>query len=159
MEKIKVYTCGPMTGLTIEAATVWREYVEKELGEDFIILSPMRVEGTYLKKEKTIGALPKTTEPVLQGPAIYHRDIFDIERSDILLCNLNDAPEGPCIGSIFELGYAAALRPQPAIIVVARKDTVFARHPLITTPASIIFEELEPAVEHIKLNFGVFNGY
>lgn len=151
-----IYTCGPMTGLTPKDASEWREIVERELGDAFVVLSPLRVEGALLPKDEVIGALPDSKEPTLQGAAIYHRDIFDIDRTDILLANLTNVPDGPCIGSVFEIGYAAALKPKPAIIVVAPAGSVFARHPLITTPANVVFETLAEAIYHIRHNFEVF---
>jgi nucleoside 2-deoxyribosyltransferase len=148
-----------MTGHTPEQASEWRAQADEKLTPfGFIVLSPMRVEGKLLHPGQKIAALEKTEEPALQGPAIYHRDIFDLDRTNILLCNLNDVPPGPCIGSVFEIGYCARMEPKPAIIVVARKGTAFRGHPMITTPAHAIFEELEPAYEFIINNFAVFNG-
>ncbi len=155
---LKIYLCGPMTGLTPEQASDWRAAAEVALAPfGFTILSPMRVEGNLLKPGQKIAALEKTDEPALQGTAVYHRDMFDLDRTDILLCNLNDVPAGPCIGSVFEIGYCAAKHPKPAIIVVARKGTAFRRHPIITTPAHAIFEELAPAYAFIIANFAVFS--
>lgn len=157
MSRLVVYTCGPMTGLTPEAASEWREHVEARLvPEGFTVASPMRIEGKQLESGVPIAALPDTKEPTLQGPAIYHRDMFDLDRTDILLCNLNDLPPGPVIGSTYEIGYVDALG-KAAIVIVAREGNPFRHHPLITTPADILYDELDPALDFIIANFGIYN--
>jgi len=153
-----IYLCGPMTGLTPEQASAWREEATAKLTpQGFICASPMRVEGKLLKPGQTMAGLEDTDEPALQGPAIYWRDMYDLEQTNILFCNLNDVPLGPCIGSVYEIGFCDALRPRPARIVVARKDSPFRRHPMITTKADAVFEELDPAYDFIIANFGLFN--
>ncbi len=152
-----IYLCGPMTGLTPEQASKWRADAEATLAPfGFVIASPMRVEGKLLAPGKKIKAVEETNIPAMQGAAIYWRDMYDLDNTDILLCNLNDVPDGPCIGSIFEIGYVAGQR-KAAILIVARPETLFRQHPMMTTPAHAVFDELEEAYEFIKLNYSIFN--
>ncbi len=85
-----VYLAGPITGLTYDTATDWREMARGFL-ETYNItgISPMRAKE-YLGAEKRIeGSYEDTALSSAKG--ITTRDRWDVSRSDVMLVNLLDA--------------------------------------------------------------------
>ncbi len=84
-----VYLAGPITGLTYDTATDWREMARGFL-ETYNItgISPMRAKE-YLGAEKRIeGSYEDTALSSAKG--ITTRDRWDVSRSDVMLVNLLD---------------------------------------------------------------------
>lgn len=101
-----VYLGGPITGLTFDEATDWRE--QTPLPEGWQGLSPMRDK----EKFRIEGPLPSTFD---EGSQAVEQDLFDIRVMDVGLWNFLGA-ERASIGSCVEIGYAFALA-KPIVIV------------------------------------------
>lgn len=98
-----VYLAGPIAGLAYDDATDWRnEAIEEIVGLGYEVFSPMR-EKSELREVYKGKVLDPTADLDMGGP--FGRDIFDIDRSDVVLANLI-AMDTPSIGTMFELGYA-----------------------------------------------------
>lgn len=107
-----VYLAGPITGLTYDGATDWRDHANAELAEFGIKgLSPLRAKE-YLRQ---VGALTGTGEEyahlgVLSLPrGVTTRDRYDATRCDALLVNLLGA-ERVSIGTVMEIAWADLCR-------------------------------------------------
>ena len=111
----KVYLAGPITGLSFEGCTDWREYAIKELDRVGITgLSPMRSKD-YLQRERIVGDC--YDDKVLScARGIITRDRWDTTRCDIILVNLLGA-EKVSIGTVMELAWADLAR-IPSIVVM-----------------------------------------
>jgi nucleoside 2-deoxyribosyltransferase len=72
------------------------------------------------------------------------RDLRDIQKSGVVLCNMMYIPDRQMTGSLMELGYAVALR---IPFVVVTTDTDLLRHPFITELSIKIMDDLEAAQE------------
>lgn len=110
-----VYLAGPITGLSYEGCTDWREYAIKSLQHAGITgLSPMRAKD-YLQSENIVGDSYENT--VLScSRGITTRDRWDTTRCDVVLANFLGA-ERVSIGTVMELAWADAAR-TPIIVVM-----------------------------------------
>lgn len=139
-----VYLAGPISGLSYDATTNWRGKVRHALLPDIESLSPMR-DKEFLKGEERLGEGYVGTLATDSG--VFERDTLDIRRADLLLVNLLGA-KGPSQGTIWELGYATALR-KPCVLVMEPHgnpmDTFFPRK-----SASIRVDNLPEAVEIVR---------
>ena len=119
-----VYLSGPITGLTFEGCTDWREHVRVRLAEHGIEgLSPMRGKE-YLAGKGTIldGSSAVVSNFMSQDRAIVTRDRWDTTRADFVFCNLIGAPQ-VSIGTMIELGWADAAR-VPVILCMEPKGNI-----------------------------------
>ena len=116
-----VYLAGPITGLTFDGATDWRDKAIAELKDVGITgLSPLRAKE-YLKGSKAISdAYPDFGLSTEQ--AITARDRFDCQRAGLVLFNFLGA-EKVSIGSCIEIGWADAAR-VPIILVIEKTGSV-----------------------------------
>lgn len=110
-----VYLAGPITGLTYNGTTEWRDYAIKELGNSGVEgISPMRGKD-YLLHETSVS--DQYDETILSTQhAITTRDRWDCTRSDVVLVNMLGA-ERVSIGTVMELGWADAAR-NPIVLVM-----------------------------------------
>jgi hypothetical protein len=107
-----VYLCGPITGLSYNDCTDWREGAVKDLAEHGIRgLSPMRGKD-YLRHLETISGTGEEYAHlgVLSTPrAVLTRDRWDSTRCSMLLANLLGA-KAVSIGSVMEIAWADLAR-------------------------------------------------
>lgn len=149
-DKLRVYLCGPISGLSYTQATRWREQVKAALKGWCIILDPMRGKS-ILKSEERLGVSYEFLSPLLSAEFIDCRDYLDIRRCDVVLAYLDEA-EWNSIGSLLEIGAAIALG-KPVVLVDSRDNSI-KYHPLLirrVLPA----DNLEVAVDFVKGLCGV----
>lgn len=147
---MRVYLGGPIRGLSYEEAIGWRDKTIDKLNEVGIkCYSPMRHKEKIKDIEKIIGF--DGAMPGYSGQDIFQRDKFDVTRSDILLFNFLNKKVS-IIGSLFELAWGNLLNKY--CVVVVSKDSIYYKHPFIKESASIIFEDLDEAVDYIGVCYG-----
>ncbi len=111
----RVYLAGPITGLSFEGCTDWREYAIKELSTVGITgLSPLRATD-YLQGESIIEDSYENTA-LSSSRGIITRDRWDTTRCDVILVNFLGAAR-VSIGTIMELAWADLSR-IPSIVVM-----------------------------------------
>lgn len=117
-----VYLSGPITGLDYSNARYgWRKVFADMLEDGIHILSPMRHEGhlAEMRQPMTVEALrayETENKHLFSHPTmIVAKDRLDIEESTIVVVNLLGA-EKASQGTIWEMGYAAALGKQMVVI-------------------------------------------
>jgi nucleoside 2-deoxyribosyltransferase len=116
-----VYLAGPITGLRYEDALDWRTEVRERLlssAPHVQCIDPMRAKKHLSGIEKIgphghAGAL-------LSSHAVVARDLWDVDRSDVVLMNLSGAEE-VSIGSMVELG-RASVRNKFVIVVLPAEE-------------------------------------
>lgn len=116
-----VYLAGPITGLTYDGTTEWRDHAIKVLKEKGITgLSPMRHKD-YLHGTTTIA---DTYEDKVMSSqrGIYARDKFDCERADVVLVNLLGAKR-VSIGTVMEIAWATANN-NPVVLVMEDEGNI-----------------------------------
>lgn len=108
-----VYLAGPITGLTFEGCTDWREFAIRQLADGGIKgLSPMRGKD-YLKGLGELPALKNAKEDyeyakygcLASSRGIMTRDHFDTTRCDVVLVNFLGA-KIVSIGTVMECAWA-----------------------------------------------------
>jgi hypothetical protein len=140
-----VYLAGPITGLTFEGATSWREYAVSKFPDWLLPLSPLRGKS-YLKgmvdERNTIA--DHYQNKILSTPrGITTRDRNDVMRSDAVLVNFMGAPR-VSIGTVVEVGWADAFR-KPLIVVMDRENMHW--HSIIRECAGYITADLDEAID------------
>lgn len=120
----RVYLAGPITGLTYEGCTDWRQFAKTKLSEYGIEgISPMRAKE-YLAGLGEISGHGRdyfNLNVISQPHSVVTRDRFDTARVDVVLMNLLGA-KAVSIGSMVELGWADAAR-VPVVLVREKPGT------------------------------------
>lgn len=135
-----IYLAGPITGLTYDGATDWREYVRSRLPYPVVGLSPMRgkaeLRGARLIRNSY-------SDPLKSGKGITGRDRFDVARSTAVLMNLLGARQ-VSIGTMLEDGWTDAYR-KP--LILALRDGDIHDHAMLREVATYVVDDLDRAVE------------
>lgn len=118
-----VYLAGPITGLTYEGATDWREYAKKKLTQYNILgVSPMRGKE-FLRNLSSMPSGNQAKAGDRHGLSLPHgfvaRDRLDVRRADAVLMNLLGA-ERVSIGTMVEIGWADAFL-KPVVLVIEKE--------------------------------------
>jgi len=140
-----IYTAGPITGLSYDTSTNWRDNLKKILPKNIQIISPMRGKD-YLKESKKIEAWDEN-DPLRSKKGIVTRDRFDVSRCDLFFANLSTSSK-ISIGTMVEFGWADFKR--KPIITLLKKDDIIYQHPFIYELSSFIVHDLNTAAEIIK---------
>lgn len=143
MSRGTVYLGGPITGRTWEEAAAWRASAAHELFRvGWKYLDPMRGEAEQFGfAEKDV--LPSTFAGDREAAM---RDVFDIERSSVILVNLEGSTR-VSIGTMCELGYAYA-RGKFIITVLPTGDTH--DHLFVKAMSSAVVGSLTEAINMLK---------
>ena len=111
-----LYLAGPITGLTLQDASDWREnelMLASLAKHGYICLNPLREKAHLMEFEDT--PLPARYTPEQEEFEVSN-DLDDINKSAAVLANLRDA-ERVSIGTVWEIGYATA-KGKPVITVL-----------------------------------------
>jgi len=129
----KIYLCGPIMDETGDRARAWRQLARQALGEDFIILDPMR--RNFKDRE------------VDSANEIVEFDLQDVKDADIVLVNYSKAS----IGTSMEVFYASSVlgRFVVAFSPFAYKDC----SPWMVKFCTKILPSLEEALTYIREHF------
>lgn len=145
----KVYLCGPITGLSYDNATDWRDYAIEWLKPYGIeALSPLRFK-TYLQGIEDLQGHHDeyaSAGVLSSGRGIMTRDRFDATRADMVLANFNGA-EKISAGSVMELAWADLKR---IPIVAVMPDGNVHDHAMIKEAIGFRVDTLEKALEVVK---------
>lgn len=140
-----IYLAGPISNLTKDKASTWRDEVTKTLlAEGFTVLNPVR--GSKHQRKRKINP-KRQRSPTMQDTALVFRDYADIDSCDVVLMNLSKKAKrsGVSFGSSCEFGYAWAR--DTLIVAVIDADSPY-DHPFARASA-VIFRTLEEAVTFI----------
>jgi len=145
-----VYLAGPITGLSFEGATDWRDFAIKELAKGGIKgLSPMRGKD-FLKGIQEFSAQCHTEGALnaLASPrGIMTRDRFDATRCDVLLVNLLGA-KSVSIGTVMEIAWADAVR-TPIVCAIEPTGNVH-EHAMIDQALGYRVPTLDEAINIVR---------
>jgi nucleoside 2-deoxyribosyltransferase len=135
---MNLYLAGGITKCTREEVTVWRQKVKDALPLGIHIFTPLTGKEIFSENGlcETIGG------GLTQGDAIFAKDLFLMDNSDIVLFNFDTVKS---IGTPFELGYCYAKGKQ---IVTVCSDAR-ANHPFIKY-AGVVYDKLDDAIEYIN---------
>jgi nucleoside 2-deoxyribosyltransferase len=151
-----VYLAGPITGEPYARTLRWRQVVQHQLREKAICINPLRDHPQLHGMEK-MQSPEETDNPMLTGPGYTARDLYDIRRADIVLCNLFfSADKQISRGSLVELGYARGLG---KIIVLVMRDGDAHDCAMVRGMADYVVPGLSKAVEVIASLAGTFGDH
>jgi len=147
------YLAGPISGVSYDEASDWREYVSYHAAPGIVGVSPMRLKN-YLEGVKSIDdSYPDDVAATTK--AIKSRDHYDCTHCDILFVflpkYLND--RRPSIGTILEMGWASE---NNVPIILVTDDERYINHPLISETADYLVEGLDDGI--VLLN-GILEPY
>jgi len=148
---MKVYLAGPITGLTWEECTVWRNKVVAELKLfDIQCFSPLRAKkyiADTLGVNGNVKVADSYPEFVLSSPkGITTRDRYDATRCDVLFVNFLGVKR-ISIGTVLEIAWADSKR--IPIIIVMEKDNPH-QHSMITECAGFIVPTVKEGIDIVK---------
>lgn len=143
---MKVYIASPISGLSSEEVFDYCDSVEKKLRMCGLKpYSPMSAKH-YLRGESRMDASGYAQHPTATGHAIYKRDKWMLQQSDVVLINLSKGG-AVSIGCMFELAWADLLGKH--VVLVSNGSSMY-RHAFIEEAADIIFSTLEEAIEYLE---------
>lgn len=138
-----VYLAGPISGLSYEEATAWRNEMTENLRRFGIsAVSPLRAK-TYLADQEQIADEYDQTMSTSRG--IMTRDRFDASQCDVLFVNFLGTKR-VSIGTCMEIAWADMLR-KPIVIAIEPENNIH-DHAMIREALGFRVSTLEEA-EHI----------
>ena len=139
--KKKIYTGGPISGLTYaESALGWREAL-KELLPEFDLYSPMRAKDFLADAGILQGSYENN--PMSSTNGILGRDRNDVRTCDLMIANFLEDQGNYSLGTAMEFGWADAWR--KPVIMVAEEGNPHRNHPMLSGASVYIVETLEEA--------------
>jgi hypothetical protein len=142
-----LYLCGPITGLSSQEATNWRHFVTDTLAGKVEVVDPTRDSPDFVRRSESSSTREISTARLLHGKRTMVRDRFDLRRSDLVLACFLGA-KSVSIGAVGEIFWADAMG-KPVIIV--REENNIHNHDMLNEIAGWIFDNLDAAIEQIKL--------
>ncbi len=156
-----VYLAGPMSGLTMDECSLWRDEVKEQLEEIiqrdgtplYHCLSPCRGKA-YLKGKGPLAKID--TEGLGWGETIVERDRYDVMRSDVVLFNYLDAHKAgkSSIGTDFEQAWAHLMsmstKPIFSLVVLDIENGNPCDHEFVRRTASLVVPDIEAATCFLK---------
>lgn len=130
---MKVYLAGPISGLTYDGATSWRDDIVKQLWERNVEgLTPMRGKAFLGKATKIADHYKEEDYDDVSGTvaAINIRDHNDVYTCDALLVNLLGT-KSVSIGTVMEIAWARAYN-KPVVLVIEKDGTNLHEHSMLT---------------------------
>lgn len=146
MRQFIVYLAGPITGVSFDASTIWRDEFIAAMPPEIIALSPLRGK-TYLANEKSI-APDYFNIPLSCQRGITARDYNDVKRCDLLVVYLLGAQK-ISIGTVMEIAWARAFG-IPIVLIMEKKGNLH-DHPMIKECADFWVESQHEAIHLTKV--------
>lgn len=146
-----IYLAGPITGLDYKTARHgWRQVFAdrmRDLAPHIECFSPMRAKE-FLDGQQSLqckGAELEALGHALSRPlGILTRDANDVANRDLVVANFLGA-ERVSIGTVWEIGFAAAQVPRKPLIVIMEKEGNLHDHVFVTHTAGYRVETVEEA--------------
>ena len=144
---MKIYLAHPINGKSFAEVNGYYNTVIGLLHHigGYEVLQPMTAKG-YMRNEKKFKA-EGYDSPAATNHAIFERDKWMVQSSDVVLVDLTGALEFS-IGCTMELAWASLLGKHT--VVVLPKDNPH-RHAFVLEAADIIFESTEEAIHYLDL--------
>lgn len=152
MKTFLVYLAGPITGLTYNGCTEWREEIKDNLmanSPHIKTLSPMRGK----QRIELLGGTIKDVyedNPLTSEKGISTRDYNDVKRSDAIFVNLLGA-QRVSIGTVMEIAWARAF--QIPVILVMEKGNMH-DHSMLRYASGFIVDNIEDGIEMLRVVLG-----
>lgn len=143
-----LYLAGPMAGLTYDEAGDWRLYVASRMPHYIKCLSPLRGKD-FLAKHESITTGQYTFHPLATDKGLTRRDLFDVNRSRVVLMNLLGA-KSVSIGTMIELG-AIKFQTGKLVVVAMEPEGNLHDHPMVRESADYVVNTLDEAIDIVRI--------
>lgn len=121
MSKPSVYLAGPITGLSYDGATDWRDQaIQIFAGAGIDAYSPLRSKNYLLEETSVADCYDDIVMSSQRG--IYARDYYDCRTKDAIFVNLLNA-ERVSIGTVMEIAWATAYE-KPIVLVMEKEGNI-----------------------------------
>lgn len=143
-----VYLAGPISGLSYESCTDWRQQFAQLLmfEKDVRCLSPMRGKEYLAREERVQHCYPEKVLSCERG--IMTRDFFDAQRSDLVVAHLLGAT-AVSVGTVMEIAWAYQAR-TPVIAIMEPSGNPH-DHPMVREAIGFRVETLRDAVHTARM--------
>lgn len=142
---MRIYLAHPISGRSFNDIMHYYAIHLKELKKvGFNVIYPFIGEG-FMRNETRIKPHGYDTHPIITNHAIYKRDIWNVERCDILLVDLRDAKR-VSIGCVIELQHANSISKHT--IVIMEKHNIH-RHAMLLEASDIVFETWKECEDYL----------
>lgn len=139
----KIYLAHPITGLSADEVFEYYDTVSEELEFYHTVFSPMSGKDEL----RTESVMKKSYDsPVTGDHAIFERDMWMVEMSDMLLCDFTGAGS-VSIGCCMEIAWASKLNHHTIIVM---EDGNIHDRPFMREAADVIFPTLKEAIKYIN---------
>jgi len=143
---MKIYCVKPISGCSGDEVFEYYDNIRKILlGIGYDVLTPLYGKGK-LRTEVEFKAHGYQNDPLTTNHAIFGRDKFFVQQSDILFANFIGA-DRVSIGSVMEIAMGHIFGKQ--IVVVMEKDNIH-RHAFVLEASTIVFENEDDAIKYLK---------
>ena len=147
----QVYLAGPITGVTYDGCTEWRDYVKNKLPDHIETLSPMRGKQRLAEKASGKPILDCYEEDKLtSSKGINCRDYFDCKRADVIFVNFLGATR-ISVGTVMEIAWARAF--EKPVICVMEKDNIH-QHSMLNFACGFIVESIDEGIDILESVIG-----
>ena len=143
---MKIYCVKPISGESGDYVFKYYEIIRKTLSHiGYDVLTPLYGKSK-LRTELEFKAHGYENDPLTTNHAIFGRDKFFVQQSDILFANFLGATR-VSIGSIMEIAIGYMLGKQ--IVTVMEKDNIH-QHAFVLEASTIVFEDYEESLRYLK---------
>jgi nucleoside 2-deoxyribosyltransferase len=146
----KVYLAGPISGLTLEGCTDWRDQVRDAVHPSIQTLSPLRGKQYLAERcQNGSGTVEDSYEdmPLCSKRGINTRDHWDATRCDVIFVNFLGAKR-VSIGTVMEIAWAYTR--QIPVIIVMEKEGNLHEHSMLSECTGFRVETLEQGVDVLE---------
>lgn len=145
MEKLKIYCCHPISGLSSDAVFEYYEYIESVLTEyGYNVFTPMH--GKDILRTELEFKSADYRNPVSTNHAIFNRDRWMVGQADVVYANLFGTAR-VSIGAVMELAWASDLHKH---VVLCVEEFNIHRHAFVLEAADVVFAEASEALHYLK---------
>jgi len=142
---MKIYCCHPITGSSADEVYEYYDDILNVMSSyGYEVLLPLYAKN-YLRTETNFRAADYR-HPVSTNHAIFNRDRWMVDQSDIVYANLMGS-ERVSIGTMMELAWASDKGKH--VIVAMDKENVH-RHAFVLEAADVIFDVEKDALEYLE---------
>ena len=141
----KIYCIKPISGASADTVFSYYERIQKTLTDiGYDVLVPLHGKGE-MRTETKFKAHGYENSPMTTNHAIFGRDKFFVQHSDILFANFLGATQ-VSIGSVMEIAIGNILGKQ--IVVCMEKDNIM-QHAFVLEAATIVFHTEEESLNYL----------
>lgn len=145
---MKIYCVGGITGLSAKEVFDYYDFIKDELKHiGFDVFHPM-VGKDYMRNEEEFKSEGYTCSPLTEDNAIFNRDKWMVQHSDIVFADFTRSTKRASIGTCFEIAWANLSGKM--VISVVPKGNIH-NHVFIKQACSAVFETTDEALAYLKL--------